>query len=240
MIWRRADGIVLGAPTPVFLLTLKPGDVWSDSAPQILGRTSIPRKPRGDASKPVDQRTAVALSQLQRLIIGEESSMQSRTGVLAFTLGTATCFGMAAMAADLPKEGTSTGTFSYVVGTFKATPVGKERLLTSWDGNGLSFTNGFGNHMSWHCWGAGDYTSGLGLDQFHCVGTDTSGDQIIDIGTDDKHALDAKARKKCQGALEIAGISGGGKYVCYPADFKSPTEGIFLGYCTLDWNYKFP
>jgi hypothetical protein len=58
----------------------------------------------------------------------------------------------AAMAADLPKEGTSTGTFS-AFATFKATVIGKDRILTSFDGNGPSLTNGFADHMTWHCWG---------------------------------------------------------------------------------------
>jgi hypothetical protein len=170
--------------------------------------------------------------------------MQPRTSIFsAFTLSTAMLCGAGAMAADLPKEGTSTGTFSFV-GTFKPTPVGKERLLTSWDGNGLSFTNGFGDHMGWHCWATGDYTNGAGLDQGYCVGTDTSGDQIIDIFSDDKHALDAKSYggtdKWSGGTGKYAGIGGGGKYICHPADFKSSVEGTFLGYCTLDWNYKLP
>jgi hypothetical protein len=89
--------------------------------------------------------------------------MQTRSTLLsAFTLSTAIFLGAAATAADLPKEGVSNGTFSFV-GAFKATLVGKERLLTSWDGNGLSFTNGFGDHMGWHCWATGDYTNGAGL-----------------------------------------------------------------------------
>jgi hypothetical protein len=82
--------------------------------------------------------------------------MQTRSTLLsAFTVSTAIFLGAAATAADLPKEGVSNGRFSFV-GAFKATLVGKERLLTSWDGNGLSFTNGFGAHMGWHCWATGD------------------------------------------------------------------------------------
>ena len=50
--------------------------------------------------------------------------MQPRTCILsAFTLSTAMFFGVAAMAADLPKEGTYSGTYSSV-GTVKATAVG--------------------------------------------------------------------------------------------------------------------
>jgi hypothetical protein len=40
----------LGAATPVVLLTLKQGWVWTDGAPRMLGRTSILRN-RRDASE---------------------------------------------------------------------------------------------------------------------------------------------------------------------------------------------
>ena len=64
--------------------------------------------------------------------------MQPRTCILsAFTLSTAMAFGVAAMAADLPKEGTYNGAYSSV-GTFKATAVGKERVLIAFDEYGLS------------------------------------------------------------------------------------------------------
>jgi hypothetical protein len=49
--------------------------------------------------------------------------------------------GAAALAADLPKEGTFSGTFSGV-GTYKAYQVGKERLLLVFDENELQLTNG--------------------------------------------------------------------------------------------------
>ncbi len=51
--------------------------------------------------------------------------MQLSTSLSAFTLTTAMAFGAAAMAADLPKEGTYKGTYA-AVGTFKANPIGKE------------------------------------------------------------------------------------------------------------------
>ena len=59
--------------------------------------------------------------------------MQPRTCIFAFTLGTAMAFGAAAMAADLPKEGTYSVTYSGL-GTFKAVPVGKERMVIHWPG----------------------------------------------------------------------------------------------------------
>jgi hypothetical protein len=51
--------------------------------------------------------------------------MQSHTCILsAFTLGTAMALGVAALVADLPKEGTFSGSYSSV-GTAKAIPIGK-------------------------------------------------------------------------------------------------------------------
>jgi hypothetical protein len=50
----------------------------------------------------------------------------------AVTLSTAMFFGTAAMATDLPKEGTYNVTYSSF-GTFKSTPIGKQVTLFAWD-----------------------------------------------------------------------------------------------------------
>jgi hypothetical protein len=65
-------------------------------------------------------------------------------------LSAAMFLGSAAMAADLPKEGTFSFTY-FGAGSFKATPVGKERVLLAWDENALSVGNGLFDHMTWHC-----------------------------------------------------------------------------------------
>ena len=96
----------------------------------------------------------------------------------ALTLATAMAFGISAMAADLPKEGKYKGTASGY-GTFKSIPVGKERVLTTWDENNLTLTDGFSDHMAWHCFGTGDIIQGVEQDQGYCVGTDTAGDQVV-------------------------------------------------------------
>jgi hypothetical protein len=104
--------------------------------------------------------------------------MQLRTCLWsAVTLGTILTFGAAAMAADMSKEGTISGTYSGF-GTFKGTPIGKERLLLSWDENGLQLTNGLLDHVTFHCWGMGDFTNGVGQSHGYCVGTDIAGDQV--------------------------------------------------------------
>jgi hypothetical protein len=71
--------------------------------------------------------------------------MQSRTCIMsAFTLSISVAFGAAAMAADLPKEGTFSGTYSAVT-TVKAIPIGKERVFLTFDENGLSVGEGLFN-----------------------------------------------------------------------------------------------
>ena len=169
--------------------------------------------------------------------------MQSRTYLLsAFTLSTAVVFGAAAMAADLPKEGSSTGSISFY-GTFAATKIGKDRVLASFDGNGISVTNSFENEMTWHCWGTTDLQNGTGGDSGYCVGTDSSGDQIIDIFADEPHGPDAKrfsgTDKWAGGSGKYAGITGGGKTTC--ANARAPRPGTFFTYCpSVEWNYKIP
>jgi hypothetical protein len=118
--------------------------------------------------------------------------MQSRTCILpAFTLGTAMAFGVAALAADLPKEGTFRGTYSGV-GTAKATSIGKERLLMTWNETGLQLSNGLFDHTTLQCSGLADFTNGLGQGHGNCVSTDPVGDQIVfSVGPEEKHALDA-------------------------------------------------
>ena len=81
--------------------------------------------------------------------------MQPRTCILsAFTLSIGVAVGAAAMAADLPKEGTYNDDYA-AYGTAKATAFGKERVLIAWDENGLWLSKGFGTHMTWHCFRLG-------------------------------------------------------------------------------------
>ena len=118
--------------------------------------------------------------------------MRPRTRLLsAFTLSTAIAFGVVAMAADLPKEGTFSGTLSNS-GTVKATPVGKERLLVMFDENGSVVSNGLLDHTTVHCWGLGDYANGVGQAHGYCVSMDPAGDQIVINITGDGR-LDAKS-----------------------------------------------
>src|ERR1700722_6023156 len=126
--------------------------------------------------------------------MGRKLQMQQRTCILsAFTLSMAMAFGVAAMAADLPKEGTFNVDYTSF-GTFKATAIGKERALSTWDQNGLWLGKGFGDHVTWHCFGLSDITNGMEQFNGYCVGTDPNGDQLVlDAASDGKHPTDAKS-----------------------------------------------
>jgi len=148
------------------------------------------------------------------------------------------------MAADLPKEGTFSGTFS-CFGTYKATPIGTERLLIAFDENGLSLSDGLLDHMTWHCWGTTDYINDIGQGQGYCVGIDREGDQLaVNFGPDEKHTPYQKSWESpttfTTGTGKFAGISGSGTYVNHSNEFRPVTDGTFLNYVTFQGSYKLP
>jgi len=170
--------------------------------------------------------------------------MQPRTFMLsAFTLSTALALGVTAMAVELPKAGPYSGTYS-ASGTYKATPIGKDRLLTVWDENGLTLTNGFQDHMTWHCCGLGDFTNGMGQGHGYCVGTDPSGDQVVGAIADEKHRMDQKnvsgSFTFTTGTGKYTGISGASTLVEHGNDFRPTAEGTYVNYLTFEGNYKLP
>lgn len=171
--------------------------------------------------------------------------MRPRTCVLyALTLSVAMSFGIAANAADLPKEGTYTGTWSGF-GTFKGTPVGKELVLVAFDQNALTVGNGLIDHLTWYCFGLSDVTNGLTQHHGYCVATDPAGDHIgSSFASDGKYAADAKSYNGtitfAAGTGKYAGISGDVKYVCHAPEFRPLAEGTYLQHCTTQGSYKLP
>jgi hypothetical protein len=171
--------------------------------------------------------------------------MQPRTCLLsAFTLSTAMAFGVATMAADLPKEGTFN--VDYIsFGTFKATAIGKERFLNTFDENGLWLGKGFGDHVTFHVFGLGDIANGMEQFRGYSVGTDPSGDQIVvDFASDGKFPADSKSYNGkftfTTGTGKYVGISGGATFTCHSPEFRTAAEGTFAQYCTMSGNYKLP
>jgi hypothetical protein len=169
--------------------------------------------------------------------------MHPRTCILsAFTLSTAMFFGVAAMAADLPKEGTYSGTYSSV-GTVKATAVGKERMLIAFDEYGLSLGKGITDRMRWHCSGLIDLMSGIGQIHGHCAAADPDGDQIAVNFDGDKFSPAAKTNsvmvKLTTGTGKYTGISGGHTFIPHSDVFQS-AEGPSVNYGTFEGSYKLP
>src|SRR5262249_37587623 len=114
-------------------------------------------------------------------------------------------------------------------GTAKATRIGKERLSSAWDENGLTLTNGATDHMSLQCWGTSDFVNGVGQDQGYCVGTDPAGDQIFQIMVTEKRPMDQKSYgasvKSSGGTGKYIGVTGEEHDVCHSGEFKMATEG---------------
>ena len=168
--------------------------------------------------------------------------MQPRTSMSAFTVTTAMFFGVAAMAADLPKEGTISGTWTGF-NTIKATAIGKERLFGAVDINGLTLGNGILDHMTWHCSGLYDVTKGMALWNAFCAGTDPAGDQIV-FNSDGKWPADAKSYSVTNtfttGIGKYTGISGAFTILAHGPELRTPAEGTFTDYGEIKGSYKLP
>jgi len=161
----------------------------------------------------------------------------------ALTVATAMALGTTAMAADLPKEGAFSGTTA-AAGTYKVYPVGKERLLITWDENGMTVGKGFYDRMTWHCFGLSDIAGGMQQGQGRCVGTDPSGDQIALELEVKPHAADAKAYEGTTtfttGTGKYTGITGGATFIQHGPEFRTAAEGASVTYGEIQAKYKLP
>jgi hypothetical protein len=169
--------------------------------------------------------------------------MQAHTTLLsAAALGFALLVGPA-RAADLPKEGTFTGTYS-AVGTSKPSPLGEARWFGSWDEDGLSVGGGLFDHFTWHCWGLSEGMKTIGTVHGYCVGNDPTGDQIatedVSDGKIDFNKPIVVTSTITAGTGKYAGISGKSTDDCHGPEFKAPAEGRYLQYCSIKGSYKLP
>ena len=142
------------------------------------------------------------------------------------------------------KEGTASGTYAGF-GTVKATQIGKDRLLTAFDHNTLSVSsNPMFDHLTYHCWGSGDYTNNVGVAQSYCVATDPVGDQFALTAVSEKYSLEQKSNNGSftfiMGTGKFAGITGTGSYSYDGNMFKSSVQGTFFTHGTLRYNYQLP
>ena len=170
--------------------------------------------------------------------------MASRNSILpAAALMMAALFAYSTDAAAQAKEGTWKGTYAGV-GASKATEIGKDRRLLVFDENGLSTTDGMLDHFTWHCWGLGDFTSGVGETHGYCVGTDPTGDQVVLNIASEKHPLGQKIVKgsftMTGGTGKYAGITGTASTTQDGAMFKTTGEGTYVSHNTAEGTYKLP
>ncbi len=171
--------------------------------------------------------------------------MQQRRCILAgCALITVTSFGAAAMAADLPREGTFSGTYAGG-GTFRTYPVGKERVLGTFEANSFTIGKGFLDHMTWHCVGTMSIITGAGHFNGYCVVTDPTGDQIVaDIASDGIYPTNSKSIPAkgafTTGTGKYARISGTLTNLLHDPEFRAAEEGILTLYGDFQANYKLP
>jgi hypothetical protein len=150
-------------------------------------------------------------------------------------------FGTIASAADLPKEGTYKGVYTSS-GQVRAIPVGKDRLLlTFFEEHGQSVSDGFLDHVTWLCWGGGNFIKGTGKIKGTCLGTDQSGDQIVDDFTSEEYSLESKSFKLTDnytsGTGKYEGISGSGPGIV-DTTFKPPADNMFAVRVEMQGTYK--
>jgi hypothetical protein len=171
--------------------------------------------------------------------------MKPRTCTLSLvTLSAAVLLGTAALAGDLPKEGTFNATYSSA-GTFKASPIGKEGLLSNFDENGFTLGNGLLDHVTWHCFGLYEVMKGMAQYRGYCIGTDPAGDQVAtEVVSDGKYPADAKTSRGTAtftaSTGKYAGISGGFTFVNHSPEFKTAADGTYVQYGTSEGSYKLP
>ena len=117
--------------------------------------------------------------------------------------------------------------------------------MIAWEENDLSVGKGILDHMTWHCFGLQDISSGISQYSGYCVITDPVGDQIVvDIASDGKYPADAKSYNGTAtfttGTGKYAGISGGYTIVIHGPEFRTAAEGTYVIYGPVKGSYKLP
>jgi len=153
-------------------------------------------------------------------------------------------FGMEAKA-QIPKEGTTLQTW-YYSGTFKALPMGQERLQMNYEMMGLVIGEGgtsknIFHNASFHFLGALHAVKGEFEGGGFGVAVRPDGDKVFftykDIGK-----VGVGTTKGIWtivgGTGKLAGIQGEGEYTC--TDVRPAAEGTFQGYCPDKVHYKLP
>jgi hypothetical protein len=164
--------------------------------------------------------------------------------VLALILGIVllAAFGPEAKA-QIPKEGTTLQTW-YYSGTYKALPMGQERLQVNYDLMGVVIGDTSKNifhNASFHFLGSWHAVKGEWEGGGFGVAVRPDGDQVfftykdmgkVGVGT-------TKGTWTIVGGTgKLAGIQGNGEFTC--TDVRPAAEGTFQGYCPDKVHYKLP
>jgi hypothetical protein len=168
--------------------------------------------------------------------------MKKSVLVLILSIVLLAAFGMEAKA-QIPKEGTISNTLAYS-GTFKAIPMGQERLQMTYEVMGVFIgdTNeDLFHNASFRCLGAlhavkGEFNDESGF----CVCTRLDGDQIfLTYKATGKVGVRAKETQAIVGGTgKLAGIQGNAEYTRFSV--RPVAEGTFQGYEKGKGQYKLP
>ena len=154
----------------------------------------------------------------------------------------------AATAGELPKEGKVSGTY-YGSGTYQFTGLGKggkDGGISAYSASGYTVGSQLIDHVTWHCVGAARVINNNITARGSCVGTDPSGDQIMeDVENTAETPLDAGERPGrliiIGGTGKYAGITGSYDMIEHVGGFKEPAERTFVETADLlNGSYKLP
>jgi hypothetical protein len=183
----------------------------------------------------------VGFSEITGLYKRGGATMKKAITALVLSLVILAVFGPEAKA-QVPKEATTSCTNSYS-GTFKALPMGQERVQMTYESMGLTICDSGENlfhNTSFRCLGALHAVKGEYNNSGFCVATRPDGDQIFStyksVG---KMGGIAKGTLTIVGGTgKLAGIEGNSEYTEF---FMRPAaEGTFQAYNRSKGQYKLP
>jgi hypothetical protein len=142
--------------------------------------------------------------------------------------------------AEMAKEGTASGTMIFS-GTFKALPLGQERLQMAFEVMGAYVGEGPLNHSSFRCVGSLHAVNGEFLDETgSCLFTTPDGDQAFStykaagqVGRSARGTF-----KWIGGTGKLTGMEGVGQFSRF--NVRPAAEGTIQGYIQTKTNWKLP
>lgn len=142
--------------------------------------------------------------------------------------------------AEMAKEGTASGTMIFS-GTFKALPMGKERLQMAFEVMGAYVGEGPLNHSSFRCVGSLHAVNGEFLNETgSCLFTTPDEDQAFSTYKA-KGQVGRSARgtvKWIGGTGKLTGMEGEGEFARF--NVRPATKGTIQGYIQTKTNWKLP